>query len=745
VSATAHLSDYPRSPAVRERDAFLDLLRALALARVVLWHASGWPPVTAVAAIPTMFFVSGTLFAASATHGALRVSVDRIRRILPPLWLFAAVSWMVMATAAAATGGQVDPMRIVWWLVPLGDPTGSAWEGGWLSSPLWYLRAMLWVLLAAPVLIQAGRRVPRSTLAALGTTVFILDAGQTAGWLRPSWDERLLWQVGDLALYGLFFVLGGLHRQGALAAMSRRRWLAIGALAATGALGWWRANPPASGVVNDSQPLHLLVGTAWLAAAMAAQPWLRRLAAHPRARVPVRFLGQRSLTIYLWHAPALALGLAIVRRYGFADVRWVGRYLILAGALCVVALLAFGWMEDWAARRPPRWWPRTRPERPAHRLPFIIAGLAALALFLPLPISAANRQQTATAFTPRVPSQAPPLPVVDIAPLDTPWAEGLRIDGRLDEAALVRIAEAWTERSGIAGLSLAIARPGGSTLTAATGRYDDGNPRRVGDPIDVMSVTKLFTANLVYRQVDAGRIDLDAPLPTLAAFPDLPLTGRVTVRQLLSHRSGLVNYRDTPGYIQSPTDVTTPEQALRLSTTDVPWEGPASEARYSSTNFIVLGYLLEQVTGRSYDDLLKAELLDPLGLGRTTHLPPQPGEPHFATAGIVAEIDDLARATLALLRDHAGISDSAHREMTLPDPVAAMGAGTMSYCPCTRPDPDRVEPFAIGYTGGTTWAAYVPHADVVIVADITGGVHDDHWGPVESLVHYVAEHAGTSA
>jgi hypothetical protein len=74
-----------------------------------------------------------------------------------------------------------------------------------------------------------------------------------------------------------------------------------------------------------------------------------------------------------------------------------------------------------------------------------------------------------------------------------------------------------------------------------------------------------------------------------------------------------------------------------------------------------------------------------------------------------------------------------------------MGAGTMSYCPCTRPDADRVEPFAIGYTGGTTWVAYVPRYDVVVVADVTGGVHNDHWGPVESLVQFVAEHAGTGA
>jgi hypothetical protein len=83
--------------------------------------------------------------------------------------------------------------------------------------------------------------------------------------------------------------------------------------------------------------------------------------------------------------------------------------------------------------------------------------------------------------------------------------------------------------------------------------------------------------------------------------------------------------------------------------------------------------------------------------------------------------------------------------MTAVDPVAAMGAGTMSYCPCDRAEPDGVEPFAIGYTGGTTWVAYVPRHDVALVVDVTGGVHEDHWGPVESLMQVLAGHGGVPA
>src|SRR5690606_7571115 len=125
----------------------------------------------------------------------------------------------------------------------------------------------------------------------------------------------------------------------------------------------------------------------------------------------------------------------------------------------------------------------------------------------------------------------------------------------------------------------------------------EGEPL-VGDrPIDTMSVTKLFTANLVYRAVDAGLIDLDAPLPPLEAVPDFPYTSLLTPRDLLAHRSGLVNYRDTDRYREDPTSVATPLDAL-AAVGEVPLSAdPGTTAEYSSTNYLLLGYLLEQVTG----------------------------------------------------------------------------------------------------------------------------------------------------
>ena len=103
-----------------------------------------------------MFFVTGSLLAKSMNRRPPRtVLADRFRRLLVPLWAFTAVAWLAMAVAATRMGTELPLHRAVVWLFPLADPHGSAWEGGWLSSHLWYLRTLVWLLLASPFLLRA--------------------------------------------------------------------------------------------------------------------------------------------------------------------------------------------------------------------------------------------------------------------------------------------------------------------------------------------------------------------------------------------------------------------------------------------------------------------------------------------------------------------------------------------------------------------------------------------------------------
>src|SRR5437763_7390611 len=128
---------------ITRRDPALDLLRVIALARVVLWHVLAATWMTFFAAIPLMFFVAGTLLDGSQRRRSYRsVVFSRARRLLVPLWAFGVVVATATGIRAHALGQSVRltttaVMHATTWVLPIVDPHGSAWQGGWLSGHLW--------------------------------------------------------------------------------------------------------------------------------------------------------------------------------------------------------------------------------------------------------------------------------------------------------------------------------------------------------------------------------------------------------------------------------------------------------------------------------------------------------------------------------------------------------------------------------------------------------------------------------
>jgi CubicO group peptidase (beta-lactamase class C family) len=556
--------------------------------------------------------------------------------------------------------------------------------------------------------------------------------------VRPAIAPQLVWQVGDVVLYGLFFALGVLASDGQFRAVTPRQWLGMAAGGSVLAAGWWFTQPVPGGIVNNSHPMHLFVGVTWLAIVMAAQGALRVVAHHRVSRPVVRFLSQRSLTVYLWHTTAIVAALWFVNRSARLPTgAWTVSYLVLIVAGVALLAVAFGWVEDLAARRTPRFWPVTPPREAERRVWLRIAVPVVAIAIVALALPASTADTAETAFTPRVPSQAPPRPqvadLVPIAAVETAPVAGLA--PVFDRDGLQSIVDAWELEFRLDGVSVSLAAPDGDEFATAIGDRDDGTPRAIDDRLDVMSVTKLFTANLVYRAVDSGLLDLDAPLPSIDAEPEFPYAGQMTVRQLLAHRSGIVNYRDSSRYAADPDSVVSVSDAIASSMADPLVSQPGGAPLYSSTNYLLLGRLLEQVTGVDYDALLTSELLQPLGMASAAHLPPYPGEPRFATAGLVADVQDLGRAGLALLRDHVGVSDESYAQMRDIDVDSGMGPGLNGFCPCERELDGGVNWYGLGYTGGSTLLAYVPDADVVVTIDVTGGLYGDtgHFDAVMEL------------
>jgi D-alanyl-D-alanine carboxypeptidase len=139
-----------------------------------------------------------------------------------------------------------------------------------------------------------------------------------------------------------------------------------------------------------------------------------------------------------------------------------------------------------------------------------------------------------------------------------------------------------------------------------------------GDPIRIASITKAFTAALVLTLVDDGLIDLDASAS--AYVPRLSLPANITVRHLLNQRSGLADYTLRAIYGNTEDGNSTawaPDELYRLIEDESMTFQPGSRFEYTNTNYLILGLLIEEATGRPYHQALRKRILDPLGLDAT--------------------------------------------------------------------------------------------------------------------------------
>nr|WP_179789151.1 serine hydrolase domain-containing protein [Actinopolymorpha rutila] len=133
---------------------------------------------------------------------------------------------------------------------------------------------------------------------------------------------------------------------------------------------------------------------------------------------------------------------------------------------------------------------------------------------------------------------------------------------------------------------------------------------------DLASISKLFTSIVVMQQVEAGRVNLDAPVANY--LPEFATNGKepITVRQLLTHTSGL------PSWMRLWRPY--PDRASRIAAVLAvkPSAPPGTTYVYSDLNLITLGILVERVTGRGLDELVRAGITEPLGMVDTGYNPP---------------------------------------------------------------------------------------------------------------------------
>ena len=163
-----------------------------------------------------------------------------------------------------------------------------------------------------------------------------------------------------------------------------------------------------------------------------------------------------------------------------------------------------------------------------------------------------------------------------------------------------------------------LVRDGALVWTGARGSVD-GAPPTTDTQYRIGSITKTFVAVLVLRLRDEGRVDLADPLE--AHLPGTGVGDR-TLLQLLSHTAGVASETPSPWWERT-------DGALRPAVPDVLGEPPADPTagrrfHYSNPGFALLGAMVARLRSRPFGEVLRSEVLDPLGLRRTTLVPVAP-------------------------------------------------------------------------------------------------------------------------
>lgn len=135
----------------------------------------------------------------------------------------------------------------------------------------------------------------------------------------------------------------------------------------------------------------------------------------------------------------------------------------------------------------------------------------------------------------------------------------------------------------------------------------------------VGSVSKLFTDIAVMQLVEKGEIDLDAPIAKhLPPFrPQNPFNKPITLRQLMSHRAGLVRESPIGNYFDS-TEPSLEQTVMSLNQSELVYE-PGARTKYSNAGIATVGYVLERLKGEKYEPYIQKAVLDRIGMGHSSY------------------------------------------------------------------------------------------------------------------------------
>ena len=185
-----------------------------------------------------------------------------------------------------------------------------------------------------------------------------------------------------------------------------------------------------------------------------------------------------------------------------------------------------------------------------------------------------------------------------------------------DKAKLDQFFDRLAEKNKAMG-SLTIAKDGNVLYTRAIG-YSQINPKKpltAANRFRIGSITKMFTATMTLQLVEEGKLKLTDTLDKF--YPQIPNAKKITIVQILAHRSGIPNVRRDRSSGKTASDPMTKDEMLALIAKGTPDFEPDTKHSYSNSGYFLLGLILEKLTGKPYGEALEERITSKIGLADT--------------------------------------------------------------------------------------------------------------------------------
>ncbi len=249
----------------------------------------------------------------------------------------------------------------------------------------------------------------------------------------------------------------------------------------------------------------------------------------------------------------------------------------------------------------------------------------------------------------------------DATPIATTEETSFRPEEQL---ALTTIVESGLAQTNTPGAMVGIWYPGRGAWTYAAGIRDLATavPVTLDDHVRIASITKTFTATVILQLVDESKLGLDDVLESFV--PGIANGDRITIRQVLGMTGGIFDFVEDPilsaNYELDPLMEFTPQNAVEIIRQYPADFAPGDHVQYSNSNYVLLGLVIEQITGQTADVAITERIIRPLGLTNTV-FPTTPDLPEPFVRGYEAAVPG---ATL--------------RDMTASNPYVPWTAGAMT-------------------------------------------------------------------